>query len=139
LVQSNAVQGKPASWHSCGYYFNGTILNICTDLPVTLPHLSYVAALLLRTAMDPAKTAWERLREHDKETEVFIRSPNSPDINRMGSDGISGKQAQSTKTPPPNPQHPRGLLLTSQHQTLQDTFRCSFHSLSGQSSFKKTS
>jgi len=71
-----------------------------------------------------AKTA-EGLEEHNTKSETFTQSPNFPDKQLKGSNGICGKQAYTTKTPPNIPQGPKNPLQTSRSQTIQDTLRWS--------------
>jgi len=89
-----------------GIHMDDTLI-VTTYLDVPADQLLHMSAALSysishRTAVGTTKTAWEILKEHKKESEVVTQTLISPDINLMGSDGISGKQAQTTKTPSDN-------------------------------------
>ena len=96
-----------------------TCLNIFADQlhpPIWHQPSHTIAASPSRTAVGPAKTALERLRECHKESEVFTKPPN-PDTNLI---------------PTHNPQGPTDLLLCPRYTRTPSVVLCPCH---GQSQF----
>jgi len=95
-----------------------THLNLFADQPhppILEKHFPTVAVSPSRKAVGSAKTkeGHDKEQEHEKESNVYAWLPNSSNTNLIGSDGICGKQVQSTNTPPHNLQGSNYLLLMS--------------------------
>jgi len=95
-------------------------LHPCSLMEVTLKPATYLTdnSTPLQLQSPPAGQQWalqkllRRDQKHNKDSEVFIRPPNSPEINLIGSDGMCGEQ--------PNPLR----LYPSAHKDLNQKICC---------------
>ena len=126
LVTLNFFMELPAFWHSHGYFFKYP----CETFLKT-SHTPHIAAALTTLPLSGGPVPQDssgpsnqkRVKEHNKQFEVFTWLPNSPDADLMGSDRIHEKLTQSTKISPHIPHGTKDLLLISQYQSLKDTLR----------------
>lgn len=100
------------TFHShCCYFDTWNPLKMVADQPQ--PQMA---------AAGSTETALGKLKEHNKESQVFARPPpNSPDTNLMASVGGKFKPKEDH-----NPQAWKDNPLMSPCQILEDTLKCSF-------------